>query len=106
MDQLEKEDNYIESESNIKPNNPIAWVIMIIGGFSRLLFWLIAIYIVISSCYFSFAYDNDLIMALLKLFFFPITYFVSPWFHGQWILLIISWIAYMVSTFLGLPPVE
>ena len=61
MEQLETEDNNIESESHNKPNKPIACVIMIIGGFSRLLFWLIAIYIVISSCYFSFAYDNDLI---------------------------------------------
>ena len=39
MEQLETEDNNIESESHNKPNKPIACVIMIIGGFSRLLFW-------------------------------------------------------------------
>lgn len=79
---------------------------LIIGLVARLLFWISSIYLVLSSCILSWI-THDYIMAILKLIFFPITWLVSPWYDGQWIILLISWGAYIVSTIIGgLPPIE
>jgi hypothetical protein len=49
---------------------------------------------------------GDLAMALVGLIFFPITFFLSPWFTGLWWLLLLSLVGYWLSTFTGLPPVD
>jgi len=49
----------------------------------------------------------DYLMAVLKLIFFPLTWIISPWFDGQWKILLLSWGAYLISTIVGgLSPVD
>ena len=40
-------------------------------------------------------------MVLVKLVFFPLTYFLYPWFTGLWWVFLISIAGYWLSTFLG-----
>jgi hypothetical protein len=86
-----------------------SWFILIrtiIGFIARLVFWISAIYLVISSCVLSWM-SYDYLMAVLKLIFFPLTWIISPWFDGQWKILLLSWGAYLISTIVGgLSPVD
>ena len=67
---------------------------------ARGIFWVLALYIVGSSAHFSWTHGEPL-FAVLKFAFFPATYILSPWFHGQVGLLLISWLAYVGSTLIG-----
>jgi hypothetical protein len=77
----------------------------ILGVVGRLVFWVGCLLIVGKYVWLQFMY-GDLAMALVGLIFFPITFFLSPWFTGLWWLLLLSLVGYWLSTFTGLPPVD
>ena len=70
------------------------------GLAARGLFWILALYIVGTSVLFSWAH-GEIGMCVLKLAFFPLTYFFSPWAHGQVGVLVVSVVAYIISTTIG-----
>lgn len=73
---------------------------IIIGIIGRVIFWFGFIYVVGHAAYYYYS-THQVGMAILALVFFPITFLVYPWFHGIWLILIISIIGYWLSTFIG-----
>ncbi|ADD03319.1 hypothetical protein Thit_2092 [Thermoanaerobacter italicus Ab9] len=78
---------------------------IIIAIISRIVFWG-GLIVIVGRYVIEKFIIGDIIMAVLGLIFFPLTYFISPWFTGLWWLLLLSLTAYWISTILGLPPVE
>lgn len=77
-----------------------------IGLLGRICFFIGLLYIVGDAVLFSWN-DGDYLTAIIKLSFFPLTYFVWPFYSGLWWILGGSLVGYWVSTFVGgMPPVD
>ena len=86
--------------------NHMKSIILIIGLISRIVFWIGLVYIVGHAVVYSYQI-HDYGMSILKLVFFPLTYFIHPWTAGLQSIFIISLVSYWISTFLGgLEPVD
>ena len=78
----------------------------LIGLCARAVFWLCLLWIVGTSVSYSWR-SGDVVSVKLKVVFFPLTYFLSPWYTGLWGVFLVSIVAYWVSTLIGgLRPVE
>ena len=81
-------------------DSPADKVAFSLGVMARGVFWILALYIVGSSVWFSLS-AGDICFALGKFAMFPVTYFVSPFMYDQVPALIGSWVCYVMSTVLG-----
>lgn len=78
----------------------------LIGILARGVFWLSAVWIVGSAAV-SFWAAGNIVFAVGSVVLFPLTYFVFPLVSGMWPILVVSVIAYVVSTTVGgLAPVD
>ena len=79
---------------------------MLIGLVGRIVFRLGFILIIGNALRDSYL-EGNMGMLVVKLFFFPITYLVYPWYTDFWWILPLSLLGYWISTFLGrLPPID
>jgi hypothetical protein len=79
---------------------------LVIGLFGRLVFWIGLVTIVGHGAISSYR-AGDFVLAILKVVFFPITFFLYPWFAGLWWLFLISMVGYWSSTIIGrMDPVD
>lgn len=76
-----------------------------LGVLGRLGFWLGFIVIVGHHTLYRLA-EGDIVLMVGGLLFFPLTYFLWPWFSGLWWVFIASMAGYAVSGIYGLPPVD
>jgi len=72
---------------------------------ARGVFWVCALIIVATEVARQWALQNFLI-ALLAVPFFPVTFFLSPWFNGTQAVFVVGIIAYGISTAGGMPAVD
>ncbi|MDI6891520.1 MAG: hypothetical protein QMD08_00775 [Actinomycetota bacterium] len=79
---------------------------ILIGLLGRLVFWVGLIVIVGHGALASYR-AGDLVMAILKVVFFPFTFLLYPWFAGLWWLFLVSMVGYWLSTIVGrMEPVD
>ena len=87
-------------------DNPAVKVAIALGIAARVVFWILAMYIVGSSVWFTISSD-DLCLALGKLSLFPVTHFASPFYYDQIPAQVGSWGCHVLSTVFGrLPPID
>ena len=73
---------------------------ILIGFAGRAVFWLGFLFIVGHALWASYIAGN-MGMVVVKVFFFPITYLVYPWYAGLWWILLSSIFGYWISTHIG-----
>lgn len=77
----------------------------VVATAGRIVFW-VGLLVIVGRYVLERLAAGDVLMAVLGFVFFPLTYFISPWFFGLWWLLSISLAGYWISTAHGLGPVD
>lgn len=72
---------------------------------ARGVFWICALIVVGTEVARQWAMQNFLI-ALLAVPFFPVTFFLSPWFNGTQVVFFVGMVAYAISTAGGMSQID